>query len=116
MRTEQAVIWVVYFSRSTHTTQFVEGWYFCYLIFSRFILFTFKKYSLQNCIRHLKKTYFFCHDNFMEKAILPSLSCSKMNLKISHKLRQTNIFVKGYKKSKIDFSLKTTVELVSSVL
>ena len=28
---------------------------------------------------------------------------SKMNLKISHKLRQPDMFVKGFKISKIDF-------------
>ena len=33
---------------------------------------------------------------------------------ISHKLRYPNIFVKGFKKSEIDFWYKATVELVKS--
>ena len=41
-------------------------------------------YYLQNCVMHLKKNYFFCHHNFTKKVIL---SCLKINLKISHKLR-----------------------------
>ena len=36
----------------------------------------------------------------MKKVILV---CLKMNLKISHKIRQPDIFVKGFKKSKTDF-------------
>ena len=37
------------------------GWHFSYLIFSRFIIFTFRYYFtfLQNCFMHLKKNYFF---------------------------------------------------------
>ena len=38
-------------------------------------------YSLQNCVMHLKKKYFFLPPYFYEK------SCLKLNLKISHKLR-----------------------------
>ena len=54
-------------------------------------------YSLQNCFMPLKKNYFCCYHSFMEKshAKLP-----KNEPKISHKLR---LFVKGFKKSKIDF-------------
>ena len=44
-------------------------WHFCCLIFSRFIIFTFRNYSLENCVMHLKN-YFFCHHNFMKKVIL----------------------------------------------
>ena len=61
-------------------------WYFSYLIFSRFIIFIFRNYftlcKIVLCI--WRKTIFFCHHNFMKKVIL---SCLKMNLKISHKLR-----------------------------
>ena len=39
-------------------------------------------YSLQNCVVHLMKSYFLCHQNFMKKVIL---SCLKINVKISHK-------------------------------
>ena len=37
------------------------GWHFFYLIFnfSRFIIFTFRNYSLQNCVIHLQKNYLF---------------------------------------------------------
>ena len=29
--------------------------------------FSFRNYSLQNCVMHFKKIYFFCHHNFMKK-------------------------------------------------
>ena len=51
---------------------FLKGdWHFSYLIFSRFIIFTFRNYiftfyPLQNCFMHLK-TIFFFHHNFMKK-------------------------------------------------
>ena len=41
-----------------------------------------------------RKNIFFCHHNFTKKVIL---SCLKMNLKISYKLRQLDMFVKGIK-------------------
>ena len=43
------------------------GWHFLYLIFSRFIIFTCRNYSLQKCVMYLKKNVFFCHHNFMKK-------------------------------------------------
>ena len=62
-------------------------WHFSYLIFSRFIIFTFRNYftlcKIVLCI--WRKITFFCHHNFMKNVIL---SCLKMNLNISHKLRQ----------------------------
>ena len=45
------------------------GWHFSYLIFSRFIIFTFRNYctlcKIVLCI--WRKTIFFCHRNFMKK-------------------------------------------------
>ena len=45
------------------------GWHFSYLIFSRFIIFTFKNYfifcKIVLCI--WRKIIFFCHHNFMNK-------------------------------------------------
>ena len=38
-----------------------------YLIFSRFINFTFRNYPLQNSVMHLKKNYFFLPAQFYEK-------------------------------------------------
>ena len=35
------------------------GWHFFYLFFSRFIIFSFRNYRLQNFVMHLKKNYFF---------------------------------------------------------
>ena len=59
------------------------GWHFSYLIFSRFITFIFTNYfTLRLCI--WKKTIFFCLHNFIKKG---HSKLSKMNLKISHKLR-----------------------------
>ena len=43
------------------------GCHFSCFIFSKFIIFTFRNYPLQNCVMHLKKNYFFCHHNFMKK-------------------------------------------------
>ena len=44
------------------------GLHFSYLIFSRFITFTFRNYfTLYKILMHLKKNYFFCHHNFKEK-------------------------------------------------
>ena len=46
-----------------------RGWLFSYLIFSRFIIFTFRNYftlcKIVLCI--WRKTIFFCHHNFMKK-------------------------------------------------
>ena len=47
-------------------------------------------YPLQNCAMD-------------STTIVLQKKVSKMNLKISHKLRQPDMFVKGFKKSKIDF-------------
>ena len=62
------------------------SWHFSYLIFSKFIIFTFRNYftlcKIVLCI--LRKIIFFYHHNFIKKFIL---SCLKMNLKISHKSR-----------------------------
>ena len=65
------------------------GWHFSFLIFSRFIIFTFRNYltlcyPLQNCVMHLKKKSFSVTIIFWKKVIL---RCLKMNLKISHKLK-----------------------------
>ena len=45
------------------------GWHFSYLVFSRFINFTFRNYfnPLQNFVMHLKKKKIFWHHNFMKK-------------------------------------------------
>ena len=64
----------------------IHGWLFSYLIFSRFIIFTFRDYFTLLCkiVLCIWRKNFFCHHNFMKK-VIPS--CLKMNLKISHKLR-----------------------------
>ena len=62
------------------------GWQFSYLTFSRLIIFTFGNYfTIYKILLCIRKITFFCHHNFYEKNII--LSCLKMNLKISHKLR-----------------------------
>ena len=63
-----------------------RGWHFSYLIYSRFIIFTFRNYFTlcKTVLCIWIKIIFFCHHNFMKKVIL---SCLKMNLKLSHKLR-----------------------------
>ena len=48
----------------------------------------------------------------MKKVIL---SCLKMNLKISHKLNLIYLYIKGFKKSKIDFWYEAIFELVQSL-
>ena len=58
------------------------SWHFSYLIFPRFIIFTFRNdFTLCKIVLCICR-FFFCHHN--EKVIL---SCLKMNLKISNKLR-----------------------------
>ena len=59
---------------------------FSYLIFSRFIIFTFRNYFIlwKTVLCIWRKIIFFCHHNYVKKVIL---TCLKMNLKISHKLR-----------------------------
>ena len=46
-----------------------EGWHFSYLIFSKFIIFTFRNYfticKIVTCI--WRKIIFFSHHNFMKK-------------------------------------------------
>ena len=45
------------------------SWHFFYLIFSRFIFFTFRSYfTLSKIVLYIwKKNFFFCHHNFMKK-------------------------------------------------
>ena len=59
------------------------GWPFSYLVFSRFIIFTFRNYFTlcKIVLRIWRKIIFFCYHNFMKKVIL---SCLKMNQKIFH--------------------------------
>ena len=61
---------------------------FCYLIFSRFIIFTFRKYftlcKIVLCYALEKKNLFSATIILRKKVIL---ICLKMNLKISHKSR-----------------------------
>ena len=54
-------------------------------------------YPLQNCVMHLKN--FFSATIILIKKV--SRSCLKMILKIPHKVR--NLFVKGFKRLKVDF-------------
>ena len=56
--------------------------------FFKVYLFCIRKllYPLQNYVTHLEKNFFFCHHSFMKNGH-SNLSCLKMNLKISHKLR-----------------------------
>ena len=48
-----------------------------------FIIFTFRNYSLENCVMHLKKNYFFLPPKFYEKS---HSKLSKNEPEISHKL------------------------------
>ena len=45
-----------------------RGCNFSYLIFSRFIIFTFRNFSLQNCFMHLKNNNFLLLPQFYEKS------------------------------------------------
>ena len=45
------------------------GWHFSYLIFPRFIIFTFRNYfTLYKVVLHIwRKIIFFCHHNFIKE-------------------------------------------------
>ena len=47
------------------------GWHFSYLIFSKFIIFTFRNYSFQNCVMHLKNIFFATVKGFKKPKIDP---------------------------------------------
>ena len=62
------------------------GWHCPYLIFSRFITFTFTNYcTLAKLCYAFEEKLFFSATIILWKKVI--LSCLKMNLKISHKLR-----------------------------
>ena len=66
---------------------FLKGrcWHFSYLFFSRFIIFTFRNYfTLCKIVLCIWRSFFSVTIILWKKVIL---SCLKMNLKISHKLR-----------------------------
>ena len=69
------------------------SWHFSYLIFSRllFLNFILCKIALDVAM---------CYHNFMKKF---HSKLSKMKLNISHKLRFICLFVKRFKRLKIDF-------------
>ena len=63
------------------------GWHFSYLIFSRFIIFPFRNYfTLFKIILCIWRKNLFSPFIILWKKFI--LSCVKMNVKISHKLRQ----------------------------
>ena len=72
-------------------------WHFSYLIFLRFIIFEFTSYFI------LFKIALCCATIILLKRVIRS--CLKLKLKISHiyKLRFISLFVKGFKRLKIDF-------------
>ena len=61
------------------------GWHFSYLTFSSFIVFAFKNYCALCKILCIWKKWFFSVTIILGEKVI--LSCLKMNLKISHKLR-----------------------------
>ena len=72
-------------------------WYFSYLIFSRFIIFKFRNFTLCKMVLCIWRKKNFATMILWKKVIL---SCLKTNLKISHNLRLPDIFVKRFKPSK----------------
>ena len=86
-----------------------RGWYFSYLIFSRFIIFKFRNYFI---LCKIALYVALCYHNFMKKSHLKLSKNERKN--IPYKLRFISLFVKGFKKLKIDFWSRATVELVKS--
>ena len=70
------------------------GWHFPYLLFSRFIIFKFRNYFI------LCKIALWYH-NFVKKSYSKLSKNESKN--ISYKLRFISLFVKGFKRLKIDF-------------
>ena len=68
---------------------FLKGggrWHFSYLIFSRFIIFTFRNYfTLSKIVSCIWRKKIFSATIILWKKVIQS--CLKINLKISHKLR-----------------------------
>ena len=79
---------------------FLKGgsWYF-YLIFARFIIFKFRNYFILSCKIALYVAL--CSTITSWKKFIQS--CLNMNLKISHIKGFISLFVKGFKRLKIDF-------------
>ena len=74
------------------------GWDFSYLIFSKFIIFKFRNYFI------LCKTVLYvalCYHNFINKSHSKLSKNEPKN--IPFKLRFISLFVKGFKRLKIDF-------------
>ena len=68
-------------------------WHFSYLIFSKFVIFTFRNYfilckivlyNFAKLCYAFEEKFFFFHHNFRKKSYV---TCLKMDLKISNKLR-----------------------------
>ena len=75
------------------------GWQFSYLTFSRFIIFKFRNYFI---LFKIVLYVVLCSTIILLKKVIRS--CLKMNLKIiPYKLRLISLFVKGFKRLKIDF-------------
>ena len=72
--------------------------HFLYLIFSRFIIFKFRNYFI---LCKIALYVALCYHNFMKKSHLKLSKNEPKN--IPYKLRFISLFVKGFKRLKIDF-------------
>ena len=77
-----------------------ECWHFFYLVFLMFIIFTLEiTLPFAKLCYAFEEKLFFSATIIFRKKVIPSFL--KMNLKTTHKLN--NLFVKGFKRLKIDF-------------
>ena len=74
------------------------GWDFSYLIFSKFIIFKFRNYFI---LCKIVLYVALCYHNFMNKSHSKLPNNEPKN--IPYKLRFISLFVKGFKRLKIDF-------------
>ena len=75
-----------------------RGWHFSYLILSRFIVFKFRSYFI---LCKIALYFALCHHNFKKKSHSKLSKNEPKN--IPYKLRFISLFVKGFKRLKIDF-------------
>ena len=73
-------------------------WNFSYLIFSKFIIFKFRNYFI---LCKIALYVALCYHNFMNKSHSKLSKNEPKN--IPYKLRFISLFVKGFKRLKIDF-------------
>ena len=78
------------------------GWPFYYLSFSRFIIFKFRNYLI---LCKIGLYVALCYHNFMKKSHSKLSKNEPKN--ILYKLRFISLFVKGFKRLKIDFFIES---------